>query len=197
MKRLYSGLFGPTRNDIANKIEELIGLSDQMMNKTPWQIKNEGFDYFDKIEEINNSHIFFVAISAINPKGILHAYYKTKAKTDALMTVLAILRYKNDTHQFPESLDKLINAGYLQSIPNDPYSNGPLVYRLTTEGFRLYSVGEDFTDNGGVVQIVDPALMAGPMGNFGIKPAPQVYSPDVIYWPVRKDNVDRIDNPHW
>ncbi len=173
-ERLYYCLLGPTRNDVANKIEELIELSDQMMNKTPWQIKNEGFDYFGKIEEINNSHIFFV-ISAINPKGILHAYYKTTAQTDALIAVLAILRYKNDTLQFPESLDKLVDAGYLQSVPNDPYSSGSLVYSLTTDGFKLYSIGEDFTDNDGVV---DKNMVLRREISINL------HSPDIVYWPI-------------
>ena len=37
----------------------------------------------------------------------------------------------------------------LERLPDDPFSGKPLVYRLTDEGFRLYSVGPNGVDDGG------------------------------------------------
>jgi hypothetical protein len=138
---------GPTRKEIAEQIEQVFAISDQIMTKTPWQIKNEGHDYFHEIENINNSNFFLEAIGK-SPKEIFDIYYKTKAQTDALVVVLSILRYKIDTGQFPETLENIVAKGYLRSIPNDPYSNSSLVYKITQDVFTLYSVGENFKDDG-------------------------------------------------
>jgi hypothetical protein len=173
-ERLYYCLFAPDRSEVSNKIEELIDLSEQMMHKTPWQSKNESFNYSGKLAEIENSHIYF-QILPMQPEGIQHAYYKTKAQTDALLAVLAILRYKNDTGRLPESLNTLVDAGYLKAVPNDPYSDGPLIYRLMNDNFKLYSVGEDFTDNGGITNNNEVLRR-----DISIN----VHTPDIVYWPI-------------
>lgn len=183
-ERLYYCLVGPDRSEIAEKIEELSTLYDQMMNKTPWQIKNSGINYSRKIKNITNNNLFFDMLP-LNPEGLLHAYYKTTAQTDALITVLALLRIKNDTGLFPESLDKLLEAGYLHSLPKDIYSGGSLIYKLTAEGFTLYSVGEDFVDNDGVVQIINStSTVPLPMGTGVPDTISHIESPDIVYWPV-------------
>ncbi|MCD6298221.1 MAG: hypothetical protein J7M30_13825, partial [Deltaproteobacteria bacterium] len=181
-KRLHACFVGPTRNEIVGQIEKVLTISGQMMTKMPWQIKNEGSDYFEEIENINNSN-WFLQIFGVSPKSIFHSYYETKAQTEALITVLAILRYKTDTGQFPETLNELISLGYLKAVPNDPYSNSALVYKLTEDGFKLYSVGKDFSDDGGMIEVVNEAMQMPGFRKTGI--IPRVHSPDIVYWPVR------------
>ena len=38
---------------------------------------------------------------------------------------------------------------YLSQVPEDPYGDGPLIYRRTEGEFILYSVGADGEDDGG------------------------------------------------
>ncbi|MHB0946139.1 MAG: hypothetical protein ACYC3B_03095 [Sedimentisphaerales bacterium] len=146
LKGRLNCFFGPTRKEIAEQIEKVIAISDQMMTKTPWRIKNEEHDYFQEIKNINNSNFLLENIGK-NPKGIFDVYYKTKAQTNALFVVLSILRYKVDIGQFPETLENLVAKGYLYSILQDPYSNSSLAYKITQNGFTLYSVGENFKDD--------------------------------------------------
>jgi hypothetical protein len=174
--RLKNCFTGPTRNEIAGQIEQLITISGQVMAKTPLQIQSESYDYFAKIEEINKSSLFF-EMMGFSPRGIFDQHHKTKARGRALITILAALRFKADTGQFPESLEKLVSAGYLQALPYDPYSSGPLVYKLTEDSFKLYSVGVDLSDNGG-------------MANFEQISSPNTYSTnapskDIVYWPIQ------------
>jgi len=122
-------------------------------------------------------------IFGVSPKSIFHSCYETKAQTEALITVLAILRYKADTGQFPETLDGLVSSGYLKAVPNDPYSNSALVYKLTEDGFKLYSVGKDFSDDGGTIEVVNEAMQMPGFRKTGI--IPRIHSPDIVYWPVR------------
>jgi len=149
LKGRLNCFFGPTRKEIAEQIEQVFAISDQVMTKTPWQIKNEGHDYFQEIKNINNSNFLLENVGK-SPKGIFDIYYKTKAQTDALFVVLSILRYKMDMGQFPETLENLVAKGYLRSILEDPYSNSSPVYKVTQKGFTLYSVGENFKDDRGV-----------------------------------------------
>lgn len=173
-RRLDACFVGPTRNEMAEKIEEIALLTDQAMTKTPWQIQQEGIDYFEQIKTINNSHILFDFLG-LDSSGIYRQYYKEKAQTEALIAVLAIRRYKNDTGQLPETLDILVAKDYLRSVPRDPYSGNSLIYKLTDVGFKLYSVGKDFTDNGGCID-----------KNTSFLPEISLHfeSPDVVYWPI-------------
>ncbi len=189
-QRLKSCFVGPTRNQIVQQTEQVLTISNQIMVKTPWQIKNEGYNYFEEIENINNSN-FFLQIFGVSPKSTFHLYHKTSTQTEALIAILAVFRFKADTNQLPKTLDELVSAGYLQSIPMDPYSSGPLVYKLTEDNFELYSVGEDFSDDGGVIEVVNKARQEP--GFRGTIIAPYVHSPDIAYWPVKDLNKLRYE----
>jgi hypothetical protein len=169
--------FGPTRKQIAEQIEKACAISNQIITQTPWQLKSEGRDYFEEIEKINNSN-FLLQLLGINPKIIFDLHYKTRAQTEALLAVLAILRFKSDNHRLPATLDELVSAGYLQSVPMDPYSDGPLVYKPAGDNFKLYSVGENFSDDGGSNEVKPESRRRG--SAFG---TPAL---DIVYWPVKK-----------
>jgi len=57
---------------------------------------------------------------------------------------LALLQYKQTEDTFPATLDIL----KLQNI-NDPFSDGPLLYKTEGQDFVLYSIGPDQKDNDG------------------------------------------------
>ncbi len=57
---------------------------------------------------------------------------------------LTLLQHKQNEDAFPTTLEAL----KLQNI-NDPFSDGPLLYKTEGQGFVLYSVGPDQKDNGG------------------------------------------------
>lgn len=173
-RRLNACFVGPTRNEMAEKIEEIALLTDHAMTKTPWQIQQEGTHYFEQIKTIKKSHILFDFLG-LDSSWIYHQYYKEKAQTEALITVLAILRYKNDAGQFPETLDVLVAKDCLRSVPPDPYSGNSLIYQLTDDGFKLYSVGKDFTDNGGCID-KNQAFMK--------EISLHLDTPDIVYWPI-------------
>jgi hypothetical protein len=178
MRRLNC-FIGPTRNQIVQQIEKVYTISNQIIAKTPWQIKSEGYDYFKEIERINNSN-FFLQIIGISPKITFDLYHQTRVQTEALIAVTAILRFKEDNHRFPAYLEEIVSTGYLESVPMDPYSDGPLVYKPEKDNFKLYSIGENFSDDGGSYEskvTEESRLQYG--GPFG-------YSADIVYWPVKR-----------
>ena len=75
--------------------------------------------------------------------------FRVKALHEATLTILALQRYVLEKGSYPLTLDELKRAGYLDALPADPYSRGPLVYKMTGNNFTLYSLGPDFKDDGG------------------------------------------------
>jgi hypothetical protein len=98
-----------------------------------------------------------------------------RAKTGeaALVTTVAILRYKAGKGSYPARLEELVQAGLLASLPDDPFGKGPLTYRKTADGFLLYSRGENLTDDGG---------RQGSSQNG--KPRMWANNGDWVFWPV-------------
>lgn len=65
-----------------------------------------------------------------------------------VMTELAVRGYQAKNGKPPAALAELVPA-WLSSVPLDPFSNRPLVYRVTTNSFLLYSIGPDGKDDQG------------------------------------------------
>lgn len=174
---------GPTRKQVVEQIERTSALFNQVMTKTPCQAKNKGRDYFEEINNINNRYfsLKILDIGIIDPIHIFNLYHETRTQTKALIAVCAILRFKADNSRLPATLDELVSAGYLQSVPMDPYSDVPLVYKPNEDKFRLYRIGEDFSYDGGVIEVRKKLAW----GINGAQIVPYIYSPDVVYWPFR------------
>jgi len=77
----------------------------------------------------------------------------TVAKVRATITALAIERWRLAHHgQLPASLTDLVPR-YLPTAPIDPFNGQLLCYKKLTAGYVVYSVGPDFTDDGGTPQL--------------------------------------------
>ncbi len=92
-----------------------------------------------------------------------------------LLATLAVLRHYKDNENYPDNLEQLISAGYLQQVPIDPYTGEPLLYRKVDNGFVLYSVGPNCKDDGGQISYTE----SGRVKQW------QEES-DFILWPVQK-----------
>ena len=62
--------------------------------------------------------------------------------------LIALRRYKNKTGHWPQNLNQ-IKSSLSKETFTDPYNNGSFVYKLTDEGFKLYSKGPDNIDEDG------------------------------------------------
>ncbi len=102
--------------------------------------------------------------------------WQIKIKRDALITILAILRFKQETGNYPRSLNDLKPA-YIDEIPSDIYRQGPMTYKQTETGFILYSFGIDRDDDG------------GKMGKSECSGNPYMWNEkdgDAVFWPVEQ-----------
>jgi hypothetical protein len=121
-------------------------------HKTPWQLHQENVDFemgiydWPRFKQIRYwpVRIFMPASGRINQIA-----YRYKLHTEALITVTALFRYRQDKNLYPKNLDELVTAGYLKNLPMDCFSSKPLVYKKTGDNFLLYSYGPDCKDDGG------------------------------------------------
>jgi len=88
-----------------------------------------------------------------------HQSHRCEALMRAVILTTAILRYELNEGDFPSELSDLVQAGYLEVLPLDPYSDAPFVYKKGVDDFLLYSLGPDFDDDGG--SRGDPRRIAG------------------------------------
>ncbi len=106
--------------------------------------------------------------------------WRAKTHELATLTIVAVLRHGAERGGPPESLEQLVQAGYLDSLPDDPFGAGPLSYRKTSDGFLLYSWGENLTDDGGVQGL-----------RQGGKPGLWADNGDWVFWPVTEAEPER------
>jgi hypothetical protein len=75
-------------------------------------------------------------------------YLRLYADRRGSRIIIALRRYKNKAGHWPESLDQ-VKQLVPAEILIDPYNGGPFVYKLTDDGFTLYSKGPNNIDEGG------------------------------------------------
>ena len=141
---LESLSYGRTESDIENAFVYYT----EFLAMSPWQARDKGLNFWKDIHFKANGNPV-VKLCIFNAPEIVRARAQYVATMDALLTTLAILRYKDDKDRFPSDLQELLSANYLSKLPMDPYSNKTLVYRQTEKNFMLYSLGQDFDDDGG------------------------------------------------
>jgi hypothetical protein len=131
-----------------HRAERMFDYIDSVKFKTPWQLHNEGNDVHRVTDKMTKGTLF-VRLLAPAFDRVLFISYRIQVQTDALIAATAILRYKADKGRYPQNLEELVKAGYLDNLPADPFSGGALVYKLTGDNFILYSFAADFDDDGG------------------------------------------------
>jgi len=79
----------------------------------------------------------------------LVAMARADASTGMARTVLALSLYRSEVGGYPDSLQPLVPK-YLPALQIDPFDGKPLRYRRKGEGYVVYSVADNKTDDGRV-----------------------------------------------
>jgi len=169
----------PDKQQTFQAAEELYDYWEGLAGKTPYQIRIEGLDTEEQAGQIIGENVLLELLEAAFGR-IIELSHLNRAESQALVAVLALLRHKNDKQLYPENLEELITAGYLKQLPIDPYSNKPLVCKKTENNFILYSVGSNFTDDGGEPGRDSKGQIKNWRGNG-----------DTVFWPVPKSRLKK------
>jgi hypothetical protein len=76
------------------------------------------------------------------------AHDKSEQMRRNVQIAFALAAYRSQYGRYPEKLDSLVPE-YLATLPDDLFSGKPVIYRLTEDGYLLYSVGPNGEDEGG------------------------------------------------
>jgi len=146
---IWISLNNPGKRQTMELTERLYELLDELGQKTPWQLHQEGISYEEQVQKLTGDNRFISFLTRYIG-SIYENCQWDNAQDQTLIATVAILRYKADKGQVPENLEHLVASGYLKELPIDPYSDGPLTYKRIGDDFTLYSFGADFDDDGGV-----------------------------------------------
>lgn len=171
LESFWAAIVGPDRRKTVKMVDEYFLYIDTLKPLTPWQLRNRGIDSKEHHRDMFEGCYISQCVPTIGFfYHLIERPQRLRSKESALITIIAILRYKEDKGSFPESLDQLISTGYLKQLPMDPYSDKPLVYKRLDSNFMLYSLGADFDDDGGVHSEWGQYSLGG----------------DQVFWPVRR-----------
>jgi hypothetical protein len=166
----------PDKEETLRDIERFYVEMEKITTLTPASVKSKGLDADAVVEEVIKKNVFLnillPALSKLNQMA-----WRSRTESYATLVILAVTQYQKEYGQFPDSLDVLVDKGFLNEVPMDPYSDKPLVYRKTENSFTLYSVGYNFTDDGGA-----PGDYKGTNKNPQAKRWTE--AGDAIFWPV-------------
>jgi len=167
----------PDRQEMVANIDRYFGRFAEILAETPWDLRDEPIDEQEGNEDVQITPIM-LKINTPAYRRVSQIAWRMKTGRQALLTVLAIMRYEKEKGQYPASLNELVETGYLKKLPMDPYSDGPLIYRRTNGGFLLYSFGMDLTDDGGKL-------------GLGSRGTPRMWADngDWVFWPMPKPQV--------
>jgi hypothetical protein len=138
----------PDKQETFSAARKFYDYWERIRFKTPAQIRSQGIDAEEEASEFIRGNLLLTMF--VPPfDSVIERYHRNKTNAHALLTAVALLRYKKDQGGYPEDLQDLVTTGYLKELPIDPYSDEPLVYAKTEADFSLYSVGRNFEDDGG------------------------------------------------
>lgn len=146
---VWMSLSNPGKRQTTELTRKLYELLDELDQKTPWQLHQQGTSHEEQVWKLTQGNHYVWRVARYQG-GLCIRRQEENTNIKALITSVALLRYKADKGQFPEDLDKLVSSGYLNELPMDLYSSGTLIYKLLGDNFTLYSLGADFDDDGGI-----------------------------------------------
>ena len=166
----------PNKQQTLTAANQFYDYTQEATLKTPAQIRKEQIDIDKELQRFSSGNVLLsMFLPAV--ERIIKYSYRSKADVQATLSIIAMLRYKQDTGSYPEDLEQLIADAYLKELPMDPYSDKSLVYKKTGDSFVLYSLGPDFDDDGGVENPKDSQKRR------------QEGPGDEVFWPVPKSQI--------
>jgi hypothetical protein len=174
----------PDRDATLAMAQEFYAAMEEYAKSSPAQLRKDNIDITKKMEQtVKGNVLFSLLLPALD--RVMHIGHRNKADSEATLAVIATLVYQKQTGKLPESLEDVVNAGLLASLPVDPYSDGPLVYKVTDGGFTLYSVGPNCKDDGGVYGTHGQGSQSLWQEDRGTLDAPESGG-DAVFWPVKR-----------
>ena len=176
------GMIHARRYAAIAKYDQILDSQIEAAKMTPYE-RRAGKDLHDEEILLASAKYRYAVVHLFMPAlGRASAVaFRGRSLHEATVTILAFKRWKLDKGGYPMSLDELVDVGYIEQVPMDPYSDKPLVYHSIGDDFTLYSLGENFTDDGG--KVVDEGNDRRRWGTDE--------DGDRVFWPVLESEVKK------
>lgn len=137
-------------------LNEMFKLYSEVIRQVDRPVSQRNFEYAEKIginaegrdwtAYMNRNPFGHVLLSSLYPSAVLNKVSIAEASVSATRISLALQAYYLAHKSLPNSLDELVPE-YLPTIPRDPFDGDSM--RYSKERKIVYSVGDDFMDQGG------------------------------------------------
>jgi len=147
--RLLNWFFIPSNpKKMADMVEEIYREEIYPMAKPQydWQKSAERFSYGPF--RLNFYYFARISNSNIGTHKIHDLYLRITSDNKAARIIIALRRYKNEHGLWPDNLED-VKALAPPELFVDPINNDSFIYRLTEDGFTLYSKGKNNIDENG------------------------------------------------
>jgi hypothetical protein len=167
----HAGIWNLRNKLSAEQCKSLIAqLTELDRRREPWSVRVER----QRIIEQNKSWQDHAALiledwsgKEHNPSRIEHFRRVTELR---IVTIeLSLRAFQLDHGRWPARLSELV-PDYLPGVPQDPFSNSEIKYRLAGDSYELYSIGPDEVDDGGKRAVIQNGMYVGdftPLALFG------------------------------
>ncbi|MBI2432975.1 MAG: hypothetical protein HYV26_08895, partial [Candidatus Hydrogenedentes bacterium] len=105
-------------------------------------------DLTPQLEELASRSILVDFVFSYSDKTVDNVHVTRAIKSLAVLAI-AIEESRLEHHSLPATLEELVPK-FLDNVPIDPFSAGPMEYRPKNRGYVLYSWGPDREDDGGM-----------------------------------------------
>ncbi|MHC4621222.1 MAG: hypothetical protein ACYTEQ_26030 [Planctomycetota bacterium] len=168
--QVWRAATGPRKKETLDLAQRSFDSLTMVAARTPWQGRDCSNDIAQISLKLSQNDFINSVLAYDHFLSCVRKGHWAKAHEAGLLTVLAILRYSLDKGRLPDRLEHLVTTKYLEELPMDPYSIKPLVYKRRGDDFVLYSLGDDFDDDGGVPSNRGEGEEGG----------------DMVFWPVER-----------
>ncbi|MHC4214266.1 MAG: hypothetical protein ACYSWP_12935 [Planctomycetota bacterium] len=146
---LPASLIHARRNETLERANQVYDEMIELSRMTPYTKHINDHSSQNIVDALPKYRLFLCRtfVPALDKAGELS--YRARSLYEASITVIALKRWRLEKDAYPDDLAQLVDSVYLEKVPIDPFSDKPLVYRKNGDDFILYSVGRNFTDDGG------------------------------------------------
>ncbi|MFC1783608.1 hypothetical protein ACFL02_08490 [Planctomycetota bacterium] len=161
------------RDETVAQAEKLYDRLPELARMSPWERSTRQVSIVDIVNTLDKEKYYLIhkTFDWEYYENVLHRSFQHQALHEAVVTILALRRWRLEKGQYPQNLEELSSPDRLRQLPDDPYGPDILQYIPQENGFILYSWGVDFNDDEGTTDLRYPAQRLQFMG-------------DLVFWPA-------------
>lgn len=190
---LYKCIRCERRKTTVDRMEAIFAKLDEWKGQSLYRLHEQGIDVEKELQALaGNNFLVLEQVEMLLP--LYRQPQQNACKMEAIAAIAALRRYQVETGGYPDSLETLLQAGYLDRLPQDCYADGPLAYRKLADDFILYSFGVDCQDDGGQQSLCQHCgdhfvdWGDGPINDPRTSSNPeQDANGDHVFWPLQQE----------